>query len=241
MWGKGKGIVLSVIRHNDKSSIVHVFTDTHGYITFIHFTRSSSKGCVRNALLQPLTAIGFECRILETDSLQHFRDLYNLHPFTSIPFNPVKSSIALFLSEFLTYALKGESESSRLFPFLEDSLCRWDRMETSGNFHLYLTVRTAGFIGIAPDSSTYRPGHVLDMPDGIYKAGQEAGQDCLTSGLSYKMLLFQLCHTPEEAESVPMTGPERNALLNAVCSYYRRHIPAFPELKSLDILGTVFR
>jgi hypothetical protein len=44
----------------------------------------------------------------------------------------------------------------------------------------------------------------------------------------------------DEIKDAPLTGQERVTLLNSLNNYFRLHIPAFPVLKSIEILETVF-
>ena len=37
-----------------------------------------------------------------------------------------------------------------------------------------------------------------------------------------------------------MTGTQRSRILQVLNLYYRLHLPSFPELKTLDILGQLY-
>ena len=38
----------------------------------------------------------------------------------------------------------------------------------------------------------------------------------------------------------PMSREQRNRLLDVIVSYYRLHIPSFPEMKSLEVLRNLY-
>ena len=57
--------------------------------------------------------------------------------------------------------------------------------------------------------------------------------------LSYKLNLL-MNSSYDEIKDAPLTGQERVTLLNSLNNYFRLHIPAFPVLKSIEILETVF-
>ena len=37
-----------------------------------------------------------------------------------------------------------------------------------------------------------------------------------------------------------MTGAQRSRILQVISLYYRLHMPSFPELKTLDVLGQLY-
>jgi hypothetical protein len=41
-------------------------------------------------------------------------------------------------------------------------------------------------------------------------------------------------------KDAPLTSQERVMLLNALNNWFRLHVPAFPVLKSIEVLETVF-
>lgn len=51
--------------------------------------------------------------------------------FSSIPYDPYKSSMALFLSEFLYRAIREEAENRPLFAYLQHSIIGWMSVETA--------------------------------------------------------------------------------------------------------------
>lgn len=239
-WQKERGIVLGSVRHNDRTVIAHLFTEGCGRVPYVFYLSSGGKNVARNTLLQPLTILEFENRIVPTASLQHIKDPVNLAPFSDIPFNPVKSSIALFIGEFLSYALREEGENRPLFRFLTDSICEFDTSRHTDNFHLYLMLRIAAFLGICPNADEYEPGSWLDMRAGVFVPAQPSHPDYIEPEDAYRIAALLQCDSTGQAASIPMTGASRSAILLALNGYYRLHVPEFPVLKSIDILQTVF-
>lgn len=239
-WQKERGIVLGFVRHNDRTAIAHLFTEGNGRVSYVFYLSSGGRNSARNTLLQPLTLLDFESRIVPTSSLQHMKDPVNSIPFTDIPFNPVKSSIALFLGEFLTYALREEGENRQLFNFLTDAVRTLDCGTGTDNFHLYFMLRISAFLGICPNADEYEPGWWLDMRSGLFIPTQPSHPDYIEPGNAYGIAALMRCASAEEAAEVPMTGATRSAILQALNDYYRLHIPDFPTLKSIDVLRTIF-
>lgn len=241
MWQAEEGILIGAVRHNDRSSVARIFTRTHGMSPFIWFLSKSGKNASRNTLLQPLTHLDFQAEYVPNETLHHLKDAKNSMPYKEIPFNPVKSAIALFLSEFLTYALHGEQNNPGLYAFLTESLRWFDNAPENSyaNFHIAFMIGTAHHIGICPNADEYATGSVLDMRDGCFTPILPKHNEYMPAELSYKLYLL-INSDYDDMKDAPLTGQERVMLLNSLNTYFRLHIPSFPILKSIEILETVF-
>jgi len=241
MWQQENGILIGSVKHNDRTSVARIFTRTHGMVPFVWFLSKSGKNASRNTLLQPLTHLDFQAEYVPNENLHHLKDAKNSLPYKDIPFNPQKSAIALFLSEFLTYALNGEQNNPGLFSFLTESL-RWFDNAPEGsyaNFHVAFMIGTARHIGICPNADEYTPGSVLDMRDGCFSALLPKHTDFMPADLSFKLHLL-MNSSYDQMKDAPLTGQERVTMLNALNTYFRLHLPSFPILKSIEVLETVF-
>jgi len=241
MWEPENGIMIGSIRHNDKTCVAHIFTNGHGMVPFIWFLSKSGKNASRNTLLQPLTQLEFQAEYIPTESLQHIKEIKNCSPYSDIPRNPLKSAISLFLSEFLTHALKGEQHNPPLYRYLIESLNWFDTAPqgTYANFHIAFMVGTATYIGICPNADEYLPGAMLDLREGCFSILEPKHTEWLNKELSYKLYLL-IRSDLDHINDAPLTGQERVLLLNAMNTWFRLHVPAFPVLKSIEVLETVF-
>lgn len=241
MYIPEKGIMISAVRHNDRTSVAHIFTSAHGMVPFIWFMSKSGKNASRNTLLQPLTQLEFQAEYIPTESLQHIKEIKNLAPYRDIPRNPQKSAIALFLSEFLTYALKGEQNNPLLFRYLSESLNWFDNAPDGiyANFHIAFMIGTAAYTGVCPNADDYHPGYVLDLREGCFCALEPMHNEWIDPQLSYKLHLLMTSRF-DSIKDAPLTSQERVMLLNALNNWFRLHVPAFPVLKSIEVLETVF-
>ena len=241
MWQAEKGILIGSVRHNDRTSVAHIFTSEHGMMPFIWFLSKNGKNASRNTLLQPLTQLEFQAEYIPAEALQHIKEIKNLSPYRDIPRNPLKSAIALFLSEFTTYALKGEQNNPQLFQYLTEAL-NWFDTACDGsyaNFHVAFMIGTAAYTGVCPNADGYRPGYILDLRDGCFCATEPQHTDYLGAELSYKLHMLMAMDL-DSMENAPLTGQERVMLLNALNNWFRLHVPAFPVLKSIEVLQTIF-
>jgi DNA repair protein RecO (recombination protein O) len=241
MYQKLTGIVLHSLKYNDTSNIVDVYTEQSGRMSFLVKIPRSRKSGMRSVLFQPLALVELEADVRPTSNLHRIREAKLLYPFHSLPYHPYKSSIAMFLAEFLYRALKEEASNEPLFAYLMHSI-RWlDECEDRpfSNFHLVFLMRLSRFLGLYPNVEDYTEGCYFDMLNasftpllpkrGAFLKPDEASRIRLLLRMNYEtMHLFAMSRT------------ERNRCLMVINDYYRLHLPDFPILKSIDVLKELF-
>ena len=117
--------------------------------------------------------IEFEADYRPMSNLYRIKEAKSWHPFRTLPYDPYKSSIAMFLAEFLYRALREEAENGPLFAYLEHSI-RWlDECDRSfSNFHLVFLMRFSRFLGLYPNTEDYREGCFFDMLNACFVSVQ---------------------------------------------------------------------
>ena len=122
MLQKTVGIVLHTLKYNDTSNIVEMYTELLGRASFLVSVPRSRKAAVKSVLFQPLSLIEFEADYRPNATLYKIKEAKSFFPFSSIPYDPYKSAIALFLAEFLYRAIREEAENRPLFAYLIHSI-----------------------------------------------------------------------------------------------------------------------
>ena len=239
MLTSSTGIVLRVVRHTDAARICEVLTREAGCISFIVRVASSKRGAAMRSALQPLGRIEAEWDHRAGRDLASPRNLRPI-PYTTIPFEPSKAAMALFLADFLHFAVRSEPPQQALFDYVWQSLEWFDTSEHGyANFHVAFLLRLSRFLGFCPTIETFQPGAFFDMQNSEFTMSHPAHPYFLP---------------PAEAALLPdllrmdfatmhlfrMTGRQRSELLRFAIDYYRLHVPGFPELKSLSVLSEVF-
>lgn len=240
MLQKISGITLGTVRYNDKSNIVHIYTREKGMTSFLIPAQRSRKPKVNAVLFQPLSLVECEADFRPHAGIHPVKEARTWHPFQSLPYNPYKSGIALFLTEFLDRALREEEGNEALFAYLMYSVQWLDACnEGFANFHLVFLIRLSRFLGFYPNLGNYTEGCYFDLMNacfvheqplhGMFLRPQEASHIRLLTRMNYEtMHLFS------------MSRAERSRCLEIICEYYRLHLPDFPELKSLAVLQELF-
>lgn len=235
-----RGIVLRSLRYSDTQAIVSIFTETSGTVDFI--VRRSTKGrtAVRASILAPLTLVEavWEPRLNVT--LQKPRELNLCHPWRSLPFQPSKAAIAMFLCELLSHALRSEQANPPLFDFVFNSLEWLDESEEHfANFHIVFLMKLTRFLGFMPNIDYWHEGALFDLESATFVDTVPSHPYYLETNESALVPKF-LRMNIRSMQSVGLNGAMRRRALEIVVLFYRLHIPELPELKSLAVLRDVF-
>ena len=150
-----RGIVLRTVKYGDNSLIVDLFTESRGRQSFMTSTMRAKRSVRSVSFWQPLSMVEFSAELKpNAGKLPRPADVRTYYNYTDLPFSPLKSTLALFLAEFLSAALREEKENLPLYRYIESSLQWIDLAEDSAalaNFHLTFLMHLSRFIGIYPN------------------------------------------------------------------------------------------
>ncbi len=215
MLTKTQAIVLHSLKYGETRLIVDMFTRSQGRQSFIVSIPKTVKGKIKKQLFQPLTLLEIEADLRPKLQLQKLSDVRLASPFSSIPFEPHKLSISLFVAEFLYYALRSEQHNEPLFDYIVNSI-QW------------------------LDLDHYQPGCYFDLRESIFLSVPPVHRDFLYPQEAEKIQLMMRMDFPT-MHLFRMSHQDRNRLLEVSLSYYRLHIPDFPELKSVSVLQELYQ
>lgn len=238
---KSRALVLRAVKYGESQLIVDLLTREQGRVSFIcYLPRTGRGGKVKKQFFQSLTILDVVYDYRATLQLQRFTEVHMAQPYSSVPFDPYKLSITLFLSEFLTYATRDEQHNQLLFDYIVHSMAWLDGVtENFSNFHLVFMMHLSKFIGFFPNLSGNVPGAWFDLRNGNFTLQHPSHSDCLRpSEASVIGTLMRMNY--ENMHLFRMTRDQRNRCIDLILYYYRLHIPGFPELKSLEVLQSLF-
>lgn len=240
MITKTRGIVLRSVRFGESSLIVDVLTKSSGRVSFMVHIPKTSKGKIKKQYFQPMTLLDFEYDFRQQSNLQRIKDVRVSLPYSSIPIDPAKSCISLFLSEFIYYATRNEQENPTLFTYISTSL-EWldNAYEDFANFHLVFMMRLGKFLGFHPFLEDFTPGCFFDLRNGCFTLSMPLHTDFLNAadaGHLYNLMRMNF----DTMKLFKLSHDDRNRITEIVLRYYKLHLPNMPELQSFDILREVF-
>ena len=236
MLTKTEAIVLHAFKYGETRMIVDMYTREHGRLSFAVPLPKSSKGRMKKQFFQPLTLLSIEVDVRPRLQLQKLASAAILTPLPSLQTEPVKLSVTLFLAEFLYHALKGEQQNAPLFDYVVNSLQWLDSADgQTANFHLVFVMRLARFLGFYPNLDDYSPGDFFDLRASTFCRQQPLHRDVLQPQEAEKVqLMMRMDYATMHL--FQMSRHDRGRLIEIALAYYRIHLPAFPELRSLGVL-----
>lgn len=237
---KTKAIVLHSFRYGEQQLITDFLTPEEGRVSCITKLQRSPKARLRRQYFQPLTILDAVMDISSKPGLQHIREAAMPSPFRTLPFDPLKLSLSLFIAEFLRAVTRREPVSAAMYEYIESSICWLDACPGSfSNFHIVFMMRLTLFLGFHPNTSGGTPSSWFDLRSGCFTGNCPLHRDALppaeASHVSQLMRMnFSTMHLYH------MSHQDRNRLTEIIIKYYRLHLPDMPELKSLAVLKELF-
>ena len=237
-----QAIILRKQLFKENEVILTTYSEEKGRVDFVMYGATGKSKGRHMAFLQPLCLTRIIADFRPKQDLQVVRRISNQEPLMGLLTNPYKSTIALFLAEFLHHALRTNEQDRVLFLFLQESIRYLDLCDSSSimNFHLAFLVRLSVFMGLTPNlGEQERLTDYFDLEESEYTHYRHASATLLSPPqqeylrnllrINYRnMGLFQL------------TREQRSDLLDRIITYYQSHIQGFGELKTLDVLHALF-
>jgi len=226
MLQKTKAISLSYIRYKESSIIAKFFTEQFGLQSFVVNGVRSPKSKMPAGLFQPLQLL---------DIVQYFNEKKELHRLVEIkpavalidlPFNPVKSAIAIFSAELVSKVIREGQANPKLFDLVWNWVIALDEKKLKfESLHLFLIWQMLQPLGIKPGNwqdifeDTGIPGSLSTDDGNVFFGSIEKGNEALHS----------------------LSNSNRKLIMDALLAYMQKHLEGLGKLNSISILKDVFR
>ncbi|MBI5218915.1 MAG: DNA repair protein RecO [Bacteroidia bacterium] len=241
MLGKTRGIVLRHIKYSDTGIIAHIYTEQWGRQSYFIKRAHGKKSKIKANYFSPLFLLELEVSNKTKRELQVITEAKISDPLTAIPFNIVKSSLAIFISEVLYKSIKEVTPNPELFNFLYNYILLLDKEEKGlQNFHIIFLMQLTKYLGFFPNNNYSETNIFFDMADGRFTSLMPNHSYFLGRETSpYFSKLIDTAY--KEAVNFKITKSLRNELLSKLILYYKVHLISLNEIKSYEILKEVFR
>lgn len=232
------GIVLNTIRYSDSSVIAKIYTRSSGLRSFMIRTGKGKSAMLKMSLLQPLSLVELSFDKDDKKSLRTPRSLERAHTLSAIPFDTIKTCIALFMAEVIVRAIGEEESNEKLFLFLENAIIMLDdESEAVSNYHLKFMIEFSAFLGFYPhermDGQTK-----FDLVEGEFSSF-EALHPYIIQGDAVKAFQTLIEIPFERHYELKMENKTRRELLQHLVDYYKLHLEGMKEITSHKVLEEV--
>ncbi len=241
MIEKTKGIVLHQVKYTDSGIVVWLYTRNFGRQSVLIKGLRKKKTGKHSVFFQPLFILDLVMYNKESRSMQTLKEFSVSYAPVDIHANVRKSCIAIFLGEVLASVLREESANEALFDYIEDSVIYLDTRKTGFvNFHIAFLAGLASFLGFEPGLKTNPLNNWFDMMEGKFVPVPPVHGNY--AGTEISDILADFFNTSfDSAKNIPLTGSQRNEVLETIMKYYSLHLPGLKKIKSLEVLKEIFR
>lgn len=228
------GILLKKINYSETSLILHFFTLEKGFQAYLFQGGKKKKG----NLLQPLSIIEINAYQRPDSDLGKISSIASDFIPQSIPFNPLKSGLAFFMTEVLEKALRSSDEDQRMFAFLKQEIHWLDDSDAITNYPIWFLLKLAEVLGFGIQRIG-EDGRIFDLQAGIISNQTPEGQAFENDEAVIQLRnLLPLERADLLAHHIHKTY--RMQIIGHLINYYRWHIEGFKPPKSLEIMQTIF-
>jgi len=239
MLHKTRGIVFKATDYGESSVIVQVFTEKFGLQSYIIHGAKKPRAKIGRNMLQPLHLLDMVVYHKNTGSVQRITELKNSPLLQTIPYDVIKSCIAIFLNEVLYKAIKQQSADEKVFDFVFSAIEWLDHQTGSiANFHLLFLIRLTRHLGFYPDRFLPGSGDYFDLKNGTFSKYKPDSLLYLSPPHTQNFgLLLQTGF--ENIGQLKFSNDERRYLARKLMDYYALHIEGFGSVRSADVLEEV--
>jgi DNA repair protein RecO (recombination protein O) len=235
-----EGIVIRSTAYGENRLIVNVFTENFGKIGLIATISKKGKGGLKKAYFQNLQMLEIVHASKGKGQLRRLQEARLHYSYQSLYFDPIKSCLSLFLSEFLAKVLSEENDQPQLFNFIKKALTSLDQTkENPANFHIAFLMEFSAHLGFKPqlygkvdadffdlilsDLSNFAPNHAHFIEKEELLWWQEIEH-----------------HGFDNWTKISLRNSEmRRQILDSLLDFFRLHLHDFGTLKSLSVLRDV--
>lgn len=234
---KTRGIVLHSTKFSETSVIVRIYTEKLGLQSYIVKGVRTAKSKPKAAMLQPLTLLEMDVLHRENKSLQFIKEFRRDVIYQSLPFDTLKTAIAIFLLEVISKSVREHEPNAEMFEFIYDSLCRLDTTsKLNPDYHLLFLIHFSAHLGFFPHQNFSETNCFFELNEGEFIAEQKHGA---VVNLQGSRLLHRLLQSELTAPvALIPSKAERKMLLQYLLKYYQLHVENF-SLKSPEVLESV--
>lgn len=236
-----EGLVINAIKYGETSIISNVFTRELGTQAYLVRGVRKSKSKRKQYLFQPLTLVHMVASHKEKANLNHIKEIQLLDAYHTIPEQIEKTSLAIFLSEILSHALRNQEANETLFLFLRKALLHLDATtKPVTNYHLVFLLKLSKFLGFQPRNNYDSRHCFFNLQEGVFQT-MEGGQNPTILNKQESQAFSTIAgSTLEDQDKLLIPKNLRKALLQKTIDYYRHHLAGMPEIKSHSVLETIF-
>ncbi|MBR1926715.1 MAG: DNA repair protein RecO C-terminal domain-containing protein [Bacteroidales bacterium] len=228
MKSKAELIVLNHTKFGENSIVLHTLSAEYGRRGFL--VKVSPKTSM--TLFLPLNILEAEVTENPKSNLWHARNFVSVSPLNGIRSNIHKNTMTLFMSEVLYRVVKDQTNEDGLADWLKGQILTLDALQSDfANFHLLFLLNLCAALGFDPSADSLAPFVANRHPE--RSEGSSSGKNLIA--------LESLLRLPfAEALLMPLSGADRNVIVESILKYIEYHTESAVNVRSLAVLREIY-
>lgn len=232
-----EGIIFRNLKYGESSVILDLFTPTLGIKSFIVSGIRTRSGKNRSSMVQILNIVQFVYyQKAQRESLWRINEISFNHIYKNIPFDVLRSSVAVFLLEICRKSLRQSDDNKLLYEFLKSQLVQLDKDQVEiKHFHIRFLIQLSQLLGFGISNNYSSDACYFNLGDGSFHRFKGDERYFIDEEASLFMHYY-LKNQPD----IEIPKNYRKIILSCMVDYYRFHIHEFGQIKSLEVLYSLF-
>jgi DNA repair protein RecO (recombination protein O) len=239
---KTRAIAIHSVKYSENSIIAYVYSESHGRLSIMVYKAFGKGKRTSNAVFfQPLNIIDIVFYKKENQSIAKLKEVSQGIITNTIPFDPVKRALALFIGEVIYRTVREEVANPAMFQFLSSSIQILDVIHSGvSNFHLVFLMQLTRHLGFFSGNQWSEATQIFDLKNGVFAHSEPLHPLFLDK--SNSKLFNEIMQTSfENVETLKLNHTIRNSIINDLLSFYQVHLGTVADIKSLAVLTEVFK
>lgn len=228
------GILLKKHSYSESSLILNFFTLENGFQAYIFQGGKKKKGNI----LQALSIVEITSYQRSDSDLGKITEINSDYVPQSIPYHPIKSGLAFFITEVLAQVLRSSDRDVEMYSFLNHEVQWIDNSEEMTNYPIWFLLKLAHQIGIGIHID-HANGKIFDLQDGVI-SNQTPSSHLYIKDETVNLLKELLNSDKNEVLALHIHKNHRKHITDYLINYFRVHVSGFKTPKSLSVMQTIF-
>lgn len=239
MIKKTKGIVLRTIKYRESSLICHIYTEDLGLRSYIVSGTKSVKAKSKSAYFHPLSILRLVVYERDGKDINRIKEYELDTVFQKIPFDLIKGSCALFMTEVLRSVLKEKTSNTDVFNYITKQIYDLESADSNkvAMIPINFMIGLSRVLGFSPDDRDYTDGYFLDMREGLFVSSPPIHADFFDADES--QAIAALLSLDSDISKIKLNKSMRKTMRTKLMQYFKVHIDNFKDIQSDRILNQV--
>lgn len=239
MLRKTRGIILRVTHYAETSLIIKIYTEDFGMESYLINGVRKAKSRFKSNLFQHLSLVELVAYHKNGHGLKRISEITSHPQFSTIPYDVMKSSIAIFLNELIYRSIREEERNPPMFHFLHRAISVLDAGNVDCSlYHLFFMIRFTGYLGFFPSANYDESTGIFNMQEGVFQKNVPSHPYYLDHEQT-KYFYILMKSDFENYHAVKMHSLQKKELLHALITYFELHHTSGSRLRSHHVLHEV--